>query len=382
MFTLIICAYNEDQYLSQTLETLSNQSDNYFNLVLVDNNSTDTTRKIMTNFQKLNTKINKVVVVTEKTQGRIPALRAGIATAKKLKSTWVAFSDSDANFSEDWAKTVNLFIQKNKKLSFGYSNEHFDESLRWLYPKFFRCLKIFSQWRQFVKSEIGSFLIMNNCVVKLSALEAIGGLDNDWATKSEDTLLTLKLLSKGFSGGYYHAPVVVSPRRLIESKHSMVKWCNDGNIKEYSVVNNQKILKPINKAGEKATDIQENVLRKSLVIKSDRIIRRLLILTVFDNSHDQKITTNLKAFCKTTGCYETFSKWFAYLPTYKKALFSNEWPTAQRYEFTVKHLKSRWKDITSLGGNKIREYCPSDIKYSRNRQNHHNSDTGFEFLHA
>ena len=57
LISLIICTYNRDKYLPEALESIRLQTvdSNKFELLIIDNNSTDNTSLIAKNFIKLNT---------------------------------------------------------------------------------------------------------------------------------------------------------------------------------------------------------------------------------------------------------------------------------------------------------------------------------------
>lgn len=107
--SIIIPAYNENLYIGPCLQSLVLQRTKYsFEVVVIDNNSTDMTRKIALSFKdKLN-----IRVITEKQQGRGVARWRGFeeATGKFLFS-----SDADTVFPPDWIEGFMKYF-KNKKI--------------------------------------------------------------------------------------------------------------------------------------------------------------------------------------------------------------------------------------------------------------------------
>lgn len=94
--SLIIIAYNEEDVLAVCLEAVSQQTIMPYEVILVDNNSTDATANIAKQF-------SFVKVVTESSQGMIPARNRGFAEAK---GDIFARIDSDTVIGKRWIERV------------------------------------------------------------------------------------------------------------------------------------------------------------------------------------------------------------------------------------------------------------------------------------
>lgn len=98
--SVVLASYNRVASLRVTLESLSRlviPEDLSWELLLVDNNSTDSTRTLVEEFAR--TAGFPVRYVFEKRQGRSAALNAGIAEAK---GEIVVFTDDDVLLHPDW----------------------------------------------------------------------------------------------------------------------------------------------------------------------------------------------------------------------------------------------------------------------------------------
>lgn len=93
--SVIIPAYNEENYLPQCLKALKNQEEPADEIIVVDNNSTDKTANIAREFN--------TILVREKKRGMIPARNLGFNTAKY---SILARIDADTIVPSDWIKII------------------------------------------------------------------------------------------------------------------------------------------------------------------------------------------------------------------------------------------------------------------------------------
>ena len=99
--SLIIPAYNEQEHLGYCLDSVATQTVMPFEVIVVDNNSTDNTVEIARSYPF-------VRVVTAKKQGIVYARNAGFDAAK---GTIIGRVDSDSRLPTDWVETVMTFYQ-------------------------------------------------------------------------------------------------------------------------------------------------------------------------------------------------------------------------------------------------------------------------------
>lgn len=110
----IICTYNRDYYLKQCLEACTTQTleNRYFEIVVINNNSTDDTEKVCKEFQKLYPEIVFRYFV-ETNQGLSYARNRGIQEAK---CEYVTFLDDDAYITNDFLQLTVEYFEKNKNV--------------------------------------------------------------------------------------------------------------------------------------------------------------------------------------------------------------------------------------------------------------------------
>ena len=107
--SVIICTYNRDKYLSETLRRLANNRyDGEWELLLIDNNSTDSTSSICKDFATQYPAVPFRYLV-ETQQGLSYARNRGI---KEAKGDWLVFLDDDAFVGENYLERLSQYIQQ------------------------------------------------------------------------------------------------------------------------------------------------------------------------------------------------------------------------------------------------------------------------------
>ncbi len=113
MLSIIICTYNRAQYIGETLRRLAN---NHYNekweLLLIDNNSTDSTASICNTFATQYPAVPFRYLV-ETQQGLSYARNRGIQEAK---GNWLVFLDDDAFVGENYLDCLSQYIQEIPQL--------------------------------------------------------------------------------------------------------------------------------------------------------------------------------------------------------------------------------------------------------------------------
>ncbi|HEX2315983.1 MAG TPA: glycosyltransferase family 2 protein [Thermomonospora sp.] len=98
-------AYNEERSIGATLRRLSEQSDQGFSLVVVDNGSTDGTAAIVRDFARRHPSLD-VRLVDEPQKGTGAAADTGVRYAIEQGATHVARTDADCLPRRDWVSAV------------------------------------------------------------------------------------------------------------------------------------------------------------------------------------------------------------------------------------------------------------------------------------
>ena len=111
-FTIIVPFYNREAYLLRTLRSIVAQTVRPFQLVLVDNGSTDGSAELCKNFMKQLDKDKGIdaSLLFEPLKGAARARNRGLAEAK---GDWVHFFDSDDEMSSDFLEDVSKEIESS-----------------------------------------------------------------------------------------------------------------------------------------------------------------------------------------------------------------------------------------------------------------------------
>ncbi len=113
--SIIILAYNEEEYLKACLEAIKEQTYPADEVIVVDNNSTDKTAKIAESFLF-------VKLINEKEQGMIPARNAGFNAAK---GDLLARIDADTHIPVDWVAHVHEILDNQVDTICGVSGPQY-----------------------------------------------------------------------------------------------------------------------------------------------------------------------------------------------------------------------------------------------------------------
>ncbi len=98
--------FNEEAYLKQCLESLTSQTIKPYEIIVVDNNSTDASVTITRSFKE-------VTVLKEKLQGITPARNTGFNAAR---GDIIARCDADSILPPNWIEKIQKNFSEHKKI--------------------------------------------------------------------------------------------------------------------------------------------------------------------------------------------------------------------------------------------------------------------------
>lgn len=104
--SVIVPAYNEEKYIRLCLDRLISQSEKADEIIVVDNNCTDTTADIVKDYKG-------VRIVNQKTQGMTPARNKGFDSALH---EIIARTDADTQVSRNWIKKIKKEFEADPTL--------------------------------------------------------------------------------------------------------------------------------------------------------------------------------------------------------------------------------------------------------------------------
>ncbi len=117
MISVVIPVYNGEKYLSETIESVINQIYQNWELIIVDDGSTDGTKDIIEHYANLDTRITKIY--HEENKKTPETLNTGFANANGDYFTWIA---SDNIYCPDALESMINILKENNEYSFVYAD--------------------------------------------------------------------------------------------------------------------------------------------------------------------------------------------------------------------------------------------------------------------
>ena len=240
LISIIIPNYNHSKYLEQRLESVFNQTYSNFEVILLDDCSTDASREILSRFIK-NAKVTHCVFNTKNTGNTFKQWAKGIALAKG-DFIWIAESDDFAapTFIErmiqpliEDEEVVLSYCQSNRVNELGVITGNWKSHTDNLSIDFFQNDFVING-NQFIEN----YLIYKNVIPNASALlirkstiEALGGFEIPNELRyCGDWLLYFKLalhhkvgfVADSLNNFRYHSESVISKASNVESRISII----------------------------------------------------------------------------------------------------------------------------------------------------------------
>ena len=256
MFSIVVPIYNVDKYLEQCINSILNQTYQNFELILVDDGSTDNSSKICDYFKKRD---SRVEVIHKVNGGLVSARKAGTMIAKKK---YIVPIDGDDFVDENYLKeaydiindfnpdvicfSYNMYYENsrnrliNNNLDEGFYKENltnifnsylYDEEKKWRNTGNIS----YSIWSKIVKREI-----YTKCQLSIEDKIKIG----------EDCLVTAKILKECTSlyiknkAYYYYRQINTSMIKEYNPKNiesanlaylELANICNENNVNVFAL---------------------------------------------------------------------------------------------------------------------------------------------------
>lgn len=219
--SILIPAYNEERNITECLNSifLSNYPKTKYEVIVIDDGSTDNTSNILKNLQK---RYKNLIIVNGNHNGKSASLNLGL---KKSKFDYILLIDADTTQKKDSISkiiapfsdktigaTTGSCLVKNKKGMLGAFQEV-------EYPYINLIRKSFSD----VFSNVSWFLGAFSCY-RRDVLKSIGNFKKD--TQSEDIDISLEIYRKGFkvvnvSDAYAYTTIPLTVKDFIKQR---IRW--------------------------------------------------------------------------------------------------------------------------------------------------------------
>lgn len=302
LVSVIIPSYNHHKYVQKTIESVMNQSYDNFELIVIDDGSTDNSRNILAELaQKY-----KFTLVFQENQGIAKTLNYAIKNLAKGKYI-AAVSSDDYWDKENLAKKIQ-FLEDNPKFSLCFSNIYIIEGNN-IYKCNNRSLKSGWLFNDYILGKCSIFAVA--IIAQRQALLDTGLYDPNPTLIAEDRDLTLRIAKK-YQIGYIDEPLVYY---------------------RYHTNNNHKNTKKMTISLQKSLDKWKH---ESIYIeaKKNMDINRFYVSSIYAKSEALKMLPNLLINYKTLclmGICRLFIPKFCWIFMLKFHAFKNRLKTKNGY---------------------------------------------------
>ncbi|MFD2036373.1 glycosyltransferase family 2 protein [Belliella marina] len=204
ILSIIICTYNRCDLLRLALDSLHKQTKLGYELIVIDNNSSDETRDLVLNYKIENVDINYFL---ETSIGLSHARNRGIVEAK---GEYLAYIDDDCILPENWVALAHNIIESSKPKMFGgpvfpfYQNSkpkwYKDKYLTFEFGKISRCLDD-------KETLIGcNFFVKKSVFMEIDNFKPALGMNGEQILYSEETEFQLRFCSISNENKLFYDP--------------------------------------------------------------------------------------------------------------------------------------------------------------------------------
>jgi len=202
--SLIICAYNEEKYIADCLQSsIQNSSGKLYEIIVVNNKSTDRTKEISLQF-------SGVRAVDENNKGLTKARQCGLCEAR---GDILAYIDADTRMPVGWVeKIISEFTQNSTFVSVSGPYVYYDMSKLYnFWVRVYWFILVYPLYFIF-----GYMVIGGNFAIKKEVLEKMGGFDTSIQFYGEDTNIARRAHQFGKVKFIPSLVMPTSGRRLLE----------------------------------------------------------------------------------------------------------------------------------------------------------------------
>lgn len=199
--SVLLTYYNEEAFLSRTLDALKDQVGVLLHVVLVNNASSDDSPAIAKRFASSGA-VHRVTLVDEPEPGRVRALQTA---AGHIDTPWAAICDADTLYPPDYFKSaIDLMEQRGANAAFAYNAAASDGAIT-------------RAWRGFARGWLTPLVLRRQChaggygqTYRSAALQRAGSYSIErWPYVLEDHEIAHRVLASGtivYARGLYCYP--------------------------------------------------------------------------------------------------------------------------------------------------------------------------------
>ena len=185
LVTIITPTYNAEKYIVDTINSVMNQTYQYWEMIIVDDCSTDNTTNLIKEAKKLDSRVK--LIQLDENKGAAYARNTGI---KRAKGRYIAFLDSDDLWLGNKLENQVSFMQE-KDIAFSFSSYYIVNNSNQILKKV--CVPQEITYKELLKNTI------IGCLTVMLDIEKLGKVQMPNIRTRQDTALWLSILKKGYT---------------------------------------------------------------------------------------------------------------------------------------------------------------------------------------
>lgn len=199
--SVIMPCFNAEKYISESIESVLNQTYENFEIILVDDSSTDNTPNIIKKYVQKHG--DKLKYISQPNQGPSAARNNGV---RNSTGDLIAFLDSDDIYVKDSLEKKIMKLKSDKELTLVYSDAFIiyeSELTNYHYKKI---VEKFYEGYVFPQLMVNNFICTSTVMLKKEVFNSIGYF-NEKIKGVEDYEFWLKISKKDFKIGLVDEPL-------------------------------------------------------------------------------------------------------------------------------------------------------------------------------
>ena len=177
LVSIVMPAYNVEKYIGDAIGSVMKQTYQNWELLVVDDCSSDTTKNIIETFQKSDKRIQPIFL--DKNGGK-PSIAKNVAL-QKVKGKYIAFLDSDDMWLEEKLQKQVSFMEENKNYALTYTGSYWIDDggceIKKILPQYksgYLLQRMLSRYEINNQSVMLKKEVLNNTLVKFNEKITIG----------------------------------------------------------------------------------------------------------------------------------------------------------------------------------------------------------------
>jgi len=167
-FSIIVCCYNSEKYLNETIKSVINQKYKFWEIILINDGSIDSTEKIALNYKNRN-----FPIIYHKNKNNLGFSKSRNIAVKLANYDWIVINDHDDIMMKDKLEKQSKLIQNNVDYKFFFGDAYFYENnikTNTVFKKFESRFNFNINRLSFSKKELTNNLLRYGCFILSSTV--------------------------------------------------------------------------------------------------------------------------------------------------------------------------------------------------------------------